>query len=374
MAASRTTPQKLTEDARTTRRLNRRPFAVWARDLGWRHVVGVLGAVFAMFPIIWIISASINPLDSLSANSSIIPEGATLESYRELFDDETLKFSTWIWNSVKIALIAATLQLFMSAMAAFSFSRLRWKGRRTGLLVILLLQMFPQFLAFIALFLFLDQLDEITGGGVKGPRGLVWIGFGIVLAVAGWFIVRRTLRGGMARISGYGMITLGLLLFVLALMDPSKSTVFIPGVGLNTHTGIILVYLGGAIGVNTWLIKGFMDSIPFSLDESARVDGASQWDTFSRIILPLSRPVLAVIFVITFVALYNEYILASLLLTDADQTTFAVGLQLFSTGQYSAKWGQMAAAGVLGGFPILVVMLAAQKNIVGGLTAGSVKG
>ena len=159
---------------------------------------------------------------------------------------------------------------------------------------------------------------------MKGPRGLVWIGFAVALAFAGWFIVRKTLHGGMARIAGYGMMALGLLLFVLALMDPSKSTVFVPGVGLNTHTGIILVYLGGAIGVNTWLIKGFMDSIPFSLDESARVDGASQWDTFARIILPLSRPVLAVIFVITFVGIYNEYILGSRI-----QYQVRVGEQVF---------------------------------------------
>jgi len=373
MALTRPTPTTANGRAAPIGR-RRRPFRVWMRDLGWRHIVGLLGVLFAMFPIVWIISASINPLDSLSTNTSIIPEGMTLENYRELFREETLPFSTWIWNSVKIALIASTLQLFMSAMAAFSFSRLRWRGRRTGLMLILLLQTFPQFLAFIAVFLLLDQLGDIAGSGANGPRGVVWIGFGAVLAVAGLYVVRKTLQGGMARIAGFGLIAVGGLLVVLALLDPSKQTVFIPGVGLNTHTGIILVYLGGAIGVNTWLIKGFMDSIPFSLDESAKVDGATQWDVFARIILPLSRPVLAVIFVITFVFIYNEYILASLLLSDRNQTTFAVGLQLFSLGEYSARWGQMAAAGVLGGFPILAVMLAAQKHIVGGLTAGSVKG
>lgn len=373
MAQTEMTPSAAAKSPAPMKR-RRRPFLVWFRDLGWRHIVGLLGVLFAVFPVLWVISASINPLDSLSTNSSIIPEGTTLENYRELFRNDTLPFSTWIWNSAKIALIASTLQLFMSAMAAFSFSRLRWRGRRTSLLAILLLQMFPQFLAFVAIFLLLDQLDDLAGGGVSGPRGLVWIGFAIAIAVTGWFILRKTMHGGMARITGYGMLVIGGMLVILALLDPSKSTVLVPAVGLNTHTGIIMVYLGGAISVNTWLIKGFMDSIPFSLDESAKVDGATQWDIFTRIILPLSRPVLAVIFVISFVAIYNEYILASLLLSDTDQTTFAVGLQLFSVNQYSARWGQMAAAGVLGGFPILIVMLAAQKNIIGGLTAGSVKG
>ena len=144
--------------------------------------------------------------------------------------------------------------------------------------------------------------------------------------------------------------------------------------GLNTHAGIILVYLGGSIGVNTWLIKGFMDSLPFSLDESATVDGAGQWDIFTRIILPLSRPVLAVIFVITFVFIYNEYILASIILRETDQLTYPLGLQLLSTGQYSAKWGEIAAGAIIGAAPIVVVMLAAQDQLVGGLTAGSVKG
>ncbi|HSF86912.1 MAG TPA: ABC transporter permease subunit [Acidimicrobiia bacterium] len=359
--------------AKTVPSRHRLPFAVWFRRFGWRHVVGILGALFALFPVAWVVSAAFNPLGQLSTNTSIIPEGVTLQNFRDLFNNETLPFGRFLWNSFLIALIASSLQLVMSAMAAFSFSRLRWKGRRTGLLVILLVQMFPQFLAFIALFLMLDRIGDVLGDATMAPAILVWGFAGFATAFFGYRIIRRG-PTKFARGVAYFMIGVGALLMILAVLNVGEDTTLIPAVGLNTHAGIILVYLGGSIGVNTWLIKGFMDSLPFSLDESATVDGAGQWDIFTRIILPLSRPVLAVIFVITFVFIYNEYILASIILRETDQLTYPLGLQLLSTGQYSAKWGEIAAGAIIGAAPIVVVMLAAQDQLVGGLTAGSVKG
>ena len=135
-----------------------------------------------------------------------------------------------------------------------------------------------------------------------------------------------------------------------------------------------MVYLGGAIGFNAFLIKGFMDTIPAELDESAEVDGASPWQIFSRIVFPLSRPVLAVIFIITFINIYSEYILARTLLRSTQEFTMAVGLQLFVESNYSAKWGNLAAAAIIGAAPIVLTFLVAQKQIIGGLTQGSVKG
>ena len=124
--------------------------------------------------------------------------------------------------------------------------------------------------------------------------------------------------------------------------------VVIPAAGINTHIGLILVYLGGAIGFNAFLLKGFMDSIPNSLDESAKVDGATSWQVFWGIILPLTRPVLVVIFIISFIGFYGEVLLATFLLTDTSQYTYAVGLSLFTTSQYTAKWGLTTAAAVIG--------------------------
>ncbi len=147
-----------------------------------------------------------------------------------------------------------------------------------------------------------------------------------------------------------------------------------PALGLNTHIGLILVYLGGAIGFNTFLLKGFMDSIPNSLDESAEVDGATPWQLFSRIIFPLTRPVLVVIFIISVITFYNEILLASLLLSGTQQYTYAVGLNLFTTSDYTAKWGLIGAAAVVGALPIVILFLSLQNQIISGLTAGAVKG
>jgi arabinogalactan oligomer/maltooligosaccharide transport system permease protein len=280
----------------------------WLRELGWRYLVAGAAIIFALFPIAWIISASVNPIDNL-ISARLVPRGVTLDSYQQLFQNPLAPFGRWLSNTLKIAFIGAILIVTLSALASYSFSRLRWKGRRTGLLTLLLVQIFPNWLAFVAIYLLLIQI-----GGI------------------------------------------------------------LPALGLGTHAGLILVYLGGALGVNTWLLKGFMDSIPYSLDEAAVVDGASNWQVFTRVILPLARPVLAVIFLLTFISLYGEYILAAVILRDADQYTMAVGLQLFVQSEYTAKWGQLAAAAVIGAFPITLVWLFMQDQIVSGLTQGAVKG
>ena len=117
-----------------------------------------------------------------------------------------------------------------------------------------------------------------------------------------------------------------------------------------------------------------MDSVPDSLDESARVDGASPWTIFWRIIMPLTRPALAVIFIITFVITFSEFVLARTLLTSVSQLTFAVGLQTFTLADYASKWGQLAAGAVIGSLPIVLTFLIFQRAIVSGLTQGAVKG
>jgi arabinogalactan oligomer/maltooligosaccharide transport system permease protein len=351
----------------------RLPFRRWLRELAWRHVIGLIFVFFALFPIIWIISASFNTVPSLSA-SRIIPESTTLENYRSLFDDPDLPFGRWLFNSFQIAFLVSALQMLMSAAAAYSFARLRWAGRRIGLLVILLVQMFPQFLAFVAVFLLLDTFEDLIGGGVQVPMAIFGVILGAALLVWGVFAWRRA-AGNHERIwPGIGLAA-GATLVILAAVASSYDVTLLPGIGLN-KAGLIFVYLGGSIGVNTWLIKGFYDSIPMALDESARVDGASDWQIFTRIILPLARPVLAVIFIISFVFIYNEYILASFVLRDVGEFTYAIGLALFVESEVtiSSEFARLAAAAVMGGLPIVVVYVAASEYIVGGLTQGAVKG
>jgi arabinogalactan oligomer / maltooligosaccharide transport system permease protein len=287
---------------------NRLSFGRWLRELGWRHLVAWIAILFAMYPVAWIVSASFNRIQSLVA-ARLIPRQITTDNFTSLFDNPTTPFRAWILNSYKVALAAAVLNVMLAALASYAFSRMRFRGRRLGLLTLLLVQVFPAFLGFIALFLLAQQIGDVF-----------------------------------------------------------------PAAGLGTHLFLIMVYLGGAIGFNVFLIKGFMDTIPDSLDESARVDGAGPFQIFARIVFPLSRPVLAVIFIITFTNLFAEYILASVLLTSTNNFTLAVGLQLFVASEYSAKWGTIAAAALIGAAPIVLTFLIAQKQIIGGLTQGAVKG
>lgn len=287
----------------------RLPFRRWARVVGWRYLVAILVALFVLFPIVWTVSASINPIDTLSG-SELIPGGATLDNYREILENPSESpFMTWLFSSWWISLVVATIVVMLAAMSAYAFSRFRFRGRRLGLLTLLLVQVFPQYLAFVAIFLILDQVGEVF-----------------------------------------------------------------PAIGLDTHAGLILVYLGGAIGFNTFLIKGFMDSVPMSLDESARVDGATPTTIYLRIILPLVRPALAVIFIVTFVITFGEYLLARTLLTSVDQFTYSVGLFTFSLNDFASNWGRLAAGTVIGAVPFVIVFLVFQRAIVGGLTQGAVKG
>ena len=148
----------------------------------------------------------------------------------------------------------------------------------------------------------------------------------------------------------------------------------IPLLGLNSRMGLIAVYLGGALGANTFLMYGFFNSVPRELDEAARIDGASHSRIFFTIILRLVAPVLAVVALLSFVGSFSDFVIARVVLTQQDQLTVAVGLYQFVSGQFDARWGIFAAGAVLASIPIVLLFQFLQRYIVGGLTAGAVKG
>lgn len=276
--------------------------------LAWRIALAIVVLIFALFPIVWIVSASIDPSNSL-ANQRLVPAQPTFDNYVRLWESQTFPFRTWMWNSLKLASLTTVLGVLFTAMAAYAFSRFRFRGRRSLLQTVLLIQVFPNFLNMVALFLILRQLGE-----------------------------------------------------------------YVPWLALNTHGGLLLLYLGGVLGVNTWLMKGYFDSIPRDLDEAATVDGASHWQTFWLVMMPLVRPILVVVGLLIFIGTYSEFVLSRIMLTSVDQYTLAVGLSLFIRDQYANRWGIFAAGSLIGAVPIVVLFLVFQQYLVGGLTAGSVKG
>ncbi|NRQ34645.1 sugar ABC transporter permease [Nonomuraea sp. NN258] len=274
-----------------------------------RHVFVLVVCVFALFPILFVVSAAINPLGTL-ASTDLVPTGASLDNFVHLFSSETYPFARWFFNSVFIALTASFASLLLSMCAAYAFSRMRFAGRRIGLLALLLIQMFPQFLAIVTIFMIFTEVTELY-----------------------------------------------------------------PAFGFDTVWGLMLLYLGGALGVNTWLMKGFLDTVPKELDEAATVDGATHAQIFWRIIMPLVTPILAVTALLAFIGTMSEFIMANVFLRDPESKTLAVGMFGMIAGDHrNANFGMFAAGTLLTAVPTVGVFLWLQKYIVSGLTAGAVKG
>ena len=201
----------------------------------WRHLVALIAVGFALFPVAYVVSAAFNA-DSSLGGASLIPRSVTLDNFKELLNPDPAKsllqsstshYTRWLVNSLVIATTVALLNVLLGASAAYAFSRFRFRGRRLGLLFLLLIQMFPQVLALVAIYLIFLRTGEVF-----------------------------------------------------------------PFMGLDTKTALVLVYLGGVMGINTWLLKGFFDTIPKELDESAKVDGATPAQVFWGVVLPLALPII----------------------------------------------------------------------------------
>ncbi|MBN9175844.1 MAG: sugar ABC transporter permease [Microbacterium sp.] len=277
----------------------------WLLDVGWKYLVALVILFYAMFPLVYVLSASFNPGGSLAASNSLFA-AFDLSNYAAL---SSTRYWTWYGNTLVVGISAAVGAVLMGAAAAYAFSRFRFRGRRVGLTALLIIQMFPQALAFVAIFLMLLALGEVF-----------------------------------------------------------------PLLGLNSKIALICVYLGGALGVNTFLMYGFFNTIPKELDESAKIDGASHAQIFWRIIMPLVTPILAVVALLAFIASFGDYIISKIVLVSEDNWTLAVGMFQWVSNQLASNWGLFAAGAILASIPVLVLFLSLQRYIIGGLTAGSVKG
>jgi arabinogalactan oligomer/maltooligosaccharide transport system permease protein len=254
-------------------------------------------------------SASLDVTGQLSTQQ-LIPLHHGLDNFVQLFSNKEKPFLTWARNSLIIAFSAAALQTAIGALAAYSLSRHRFKGRKLTLTTIIIVQMFPQLLAATTLFLIVNSLGNTF-----------------------------------------------------------------PLLGLGHQLPLILLFGGTALGVNTWMLKGFFDTIPSEIDEAATIDGASHLMIFTKIIIPLEVPVFVVISLLSVIGILNEYLITSVILgLDGKNMTVAVGLQQFIYGQYGKNWGPFAAGALLATVPVLTLFIFLQKYLVSGLVSGSTKG
>lgn len=270
-----------------------------ARSLWISRVVIWFTIIVVLFPVIWIVMSSFSAGDSFFL-SSLFPKKFSLEHYAELFTETD--YTLWVWNSLKLCFIVATIQLVMTSLAAYAFSRLRFTGRKYGLMSLLILQVFPS-----------------------------------SMAVAGYYI----------------------LIYKFGLVDSNIALIFV---------------LAGGSAYNIWLLKSYIDGIPKELDEAAMMDGATHFQVFRKVILPLAAPQLAVIFLFSFIATYSEYVITSIFLQTPGKMTLALGLQSFISDQFAAHWTTFSAAAVLASLPIMIVFMFLQRYIQNGLVAGGVKG
>lgn len=277
----------------------------WWAEVGWKYPFALLIIFYSAFPLVFVLSASLSPRGSLAGTERLFAS-VGFDNFAALND--TL-FWTWVGNTLMIGIAAAIGAVLMGAAAAYAFSRFRFKGRRFSLTGLLILQMFPQTVAFVAVFLLLLALGNV-----------------------------------------------------------------VPALGIDSKLALICVYLGTALGANTFLMYGFFNSIPQEMDEAAKIDGATHSQIFWQMIMPLVRPVLAVVGLLAFVSAFGDFILARIILVKQENWTLAVGMYQWVSDQLTARWGIFSAGTIIAATPVLILFLALQKYIVGGLTAGSVKG
>jgi len=299
----------------------------WFLSTGWRHLIGLFLILYAIFPILYILSTSLIGSADIQ-NTSALFSNVTFDNYWALLDfsGKTMEsvtsvngaagmvysdnpFDLWYINTIVIGITTSVGSVFLSALAAYAFSRLRFKGRREGLLTLLLIQMYPSILGLVGIYTILSAVGRVF-----------------------------------------------------------------PLLGLDSSLGLIMVYMGGSLGAGTYLMYGFFNTVPKEIDEAAKIDGATHTQIYYGIIMPLVAPILAVNVLLSYIGVTSDFVLASIVLTKPQSQTLAVGLQAFISDPYSKNWSLFTAGAVLAAIPIMGLFLYLQKHIISGLTGGAVKG
>jgi N,N'-diacetylchitobiose transport system permease protein len=270
------------------------------------NAAGLLVALFAVFPVFWMISTSLKPnREIFSATPQPVPREPTLQHYRDILSGDLIpgvSFTDFFINSAIVAGATVIISGLLALLAATAVARFRFRLRTSFLVMLLVVQMIPLEALVIPLFL----------------------------------MIRR----------------LGLY---------------------NQLPGLVLVYLGFSLPFSVWMLRGFVAAVPRELEEAAAIDGASRWQAFWRILLPLVAPGLVATSIFAFITAWNELIFALTFISTEDRYTLPVAMTYFF-GRDDTAWGAVMAASTLLTLPVMIFFVLVQRRMVSGLVSGAVKG
>jgi multiple sugar transport system permease protein len=273
------------------------------RTSGWWTFWGVVILLWALFPLLWMVSLSFkDPATFRSGTPAFFPETWSWANYQSVFSDQL--FTSALRNSFGISLIATALAVVVAMFAAYAIARLEFPGKRVLLSMALAIAMFPQ-------------------AALVGPLFNMWRGLHIY----------------------------------------------------DTWVGLIIPYLTFALPLSIWTMSAFFRQIPWEMEQAAQVDGATAWQAFRKVIVPLAAPGVFTTAILTFFFCWNEFILAASL-TSTDRARTVPAALSFFTGhsQFDSPITAIMAASVVVTIPVVIIVLLFQRRIVAGLTSGAVKG
>ena len=266
------------------------------------EVLFIVLCIITLIPIFYALSVSFNANNSLiSTDFSFFPTNFTFDNYVRLFNENDMLL--WFGNSLLLAISTVVFSLAIAIPAAYAFSRMNFKGKKTILKILILLNAFPSTLSLFAI----------------------------------WAIMRN----------------LGLV---------------------NTKIGLIIIYTGTMAIFGIWNLKGYFDTVPYEIEEASMIDGASNFQIITRIVMPLAKPAIIVTAVMVLIYVWNEYLYSVTFMTGSENYTLAAGLYGLQANETSGSWPIFAAASLITSLPILIIFLLVQKHMVSGLSSGGVKG
>lgn len=272
----------------------------WKRIIFY-YLILIIFSLITCYPFLSILKNALTPGNQIySMELSLMPQVVTFNNFIDVFLETDLLI--WLRNSLIIAILSAFTSMVVSISAAYTFSRFNFWGKKIGLSIFLLTQLFPAPMLLLPMFILISKLH---------------------------------------------------------LMD--------------NFLGLLIPYTAMSVPFCVWMLKGYFDTIPKSLEESAYIDGAGVIRTLIVIILPLSKPALAIVALFSFMGAWSEYIVANIILLNPQSITLPIGL-ISLAGDLSPQWGMYSAAAFITALPAMIIFMLTSKYLVSGLTMGGVKG